>query len=133
MNMILRTFALLTLLTAPTIMSLKAADLGDGDKQFLATYEQVRAALAADDLAKAKAAAGQLGPEGAGIATADKIAPARTEFAKLSERAISLARGQSGYYVATCPMVKKDWVQTSEKISNPYAGKEMLTCGSIKK
>lgn len=30
-------------------------------------------------------------------------------------------------------MVKKDWVQTSEKISNPYAGKEMLTCGSIKK
>jgi hypothetical protein len=29
-------------------------------------------------------------------------------------------------------MVKKDWVQTSKQISNPYAGKEMLTCGVVK-
>lgn len=25
-----------------------------------------------------------------------------------------------------------DWVQTTTKINNPYFGKAMLTCGSIK-
>jgi len=30
-------------------------------------------------------------------------------------------------------MLKKDWVQTSEKIGNPYYGKEMAGCGEIKK
>ena len=44
-----------------------------------------------------------------------------------------MAAGQSGYYVVNCPMVKKDWVQISEKIGNPYYGKEMATCGEIKK
>ncbi len=110
-----------------------AAELSDADKKFLALYEEVRVALAADDLAKAKEAATPLGEEGNGIAQADKIATARAEFAKLSESAIALAKGAEGYYVVNCPMLKKDWVQTSTTISNPYAGKEMLTCGVVKK
>ena len=44
-----------------------------------------------------------------------------------------MAAGQSGYYVVNCPMLKKDWVQNSEKIANPYGGKEMASCGEIKK
>lgn len=124
----------LCLLAAATFApSLRAAELNDNDKKFLTQYEQVRAALAADDLAKAQKAATELGDEGSALAKSDKLATARTEFAKLSDHAVKLAAGQSGYYVANCPMVKKDWVQTSEKISNPYGGKDMLTCGSIKK
>jgi hypothetical protein len=111
-----------------------AADLSADDKTFLSGYEKVRAALAADDLAAAKNAGGELGEEGAALAKSDKIEAARSEFAKLSERAIQLGRGQSGYYVANCPMIKNaNWLQTSTKISNPYAGKSMLECGVIKK
>ena len=111
-----------------------AADLSADDKKFLAGYEKVRAALAADDLNAAKQAAGELGEEGGAIAQSEKIEAARSEFSKLSERAIQLGRGQSGYYVVKCPMIKDaNWLQPSGKISNPYAGKSMLECGVIKK
>jgi hypothetical protein len=30
-------------------------------------------------------------------------------------------------------MLKKDWVQTSETITNPYSGSKMLHCGEIEK
>jgi hypothetical protein len=110
-----------------------AATLSGNDKQFLAGYERVRAALAADDLSTAKAAVKEIGDEGSEIAKAASLKDARTGFEKLSNRAKALVAGQSGYYVMHCPMLKKDWVQTSEKISNPYGGKEMVTCGEIQK
>ncbi len=113
--------------------SLAAAELTANDKQFLGNYEKVRAALAADNLDAAKQAAGELGDQGTAIAKSDKIADARKDFEKLSDQAIQLSKGHDGYYVANCPMLKKDWVQTSKEISNPYAGKSMLTCGVIKK
>lgn len=111
-----------------------AADLTPTDKQFLAGYGQVQTALAADDLAKAKTAASAL-PDGAGadVAKAADLAAARTGFETLSTRAITLAKGQPGFRVINCPMLKKDWVQTDAKIANPYAGKSMLTCGVEKK
>ena len=111
----------------------EAAELSAEEKQFLAGYEKVRAALAADDLNAAKQAAGELGEQGTALSKSEKIDGARADFVKLSERAIQLGRGQSGYYVANCPMLKKDWLQTSAKISNPYAGSSMPTCGVIRK
>ena len=111
----------------------QAASLSDTDKQFLARYEKVRGALAADDLNAARTAAGDLGDDGAVLAKSSSLKEARAAFEKLSDKAKQLAAGQSGYYVAYCPMVKKDWVQTSETIANPYGGKEMLMCGEIKK
>jgi hypothetical protein len=124
-------FCLLAAATFPS--AIRAADLSEADKQFLARYEQVRAALATDNLDKAKKAAIELADEGAAIAQSDKIATARAEFSKLSEHAIKIARGQSGFYVVNCPMLKKDWVQPTGPISNPYAGSSMPTCGAIKK
>lgn len=124
-------FALAVLSLACTL-PLRAADLSENDKQFLAGYEKVRAALAADNLKDAKAAAADLKEDGAALAGTESLILARREFAKLSDHAIELAKGQSGYYVVNCPMMKKDWVQTSKQISNPYAGREMLTCGVIK-
>ncbi|MFZ1218581.1 MAG: hypothetical protein WAO00_04770 [Chthoniobacterales bacterium] len=110
-----------------------AAPLSDSDKQFLARYEKVRSALAADDLASAKTAAGDLGDDGAALSKSNSLKEARLAFDKLSEKAKQLADGQSGYYIVNCPMVKKDWVQTSQTIGNPYYGKQMLSCGEIKK
>lgn len=115
-------------------------------------YEAVRVALASDDLAAAKKAAtvvekdlvvvakddtkAQPAADAAKkLAGADSLKTAREAFKALSKRAVHLAGSQKGYYVANCPMVKGgegDWVQTSKQISNPYFGKAMLTCGSIK-
>lgn len=111
----------------------QAAPLSDTDKQFLARYEKVRSALSADDLRVAKSAAGDLGEEGAELAKSSSLKEARAAFERLSDKAKQLAAGQSGFYVVHCPMLNKDWVQTSEKIANPYYGREMATCGEIKK
>jgi len=111
----------------------QAANLSDEDKQFLAAYEKVRSALAADDLGGALAVANDLRDDGVMLAKSTSLKEARVAFEKLSEKAKTLAAGQSGYYVVNCPMVKKNWVQISEKIGNPYYGKEMATCGEIKK
>jgi hypothetical protein len=111
----------------------QAANLSDKDKQFLAGYEKVHTALAADDLSTAKSAAKDLGEEGSDIAKAGSLKDARDGFEKLSGRAKTLVAGQSGYHVAHCPMLNKDWVQTSTTISNPYGGKGMVGCGEIQK
>jgi len=36
------------------------------------------------------------------------------------------------YYEAYCPMVKASWLQPDKSVKNPYMGKSMLTCGTIK-
>jgi hypothetical protein len=115
------------------LSSAATASLSDNDRQFLAAYEKVRSSLADDDLGGAKAAAGNLGDAGAALAKSSSLKEARIAFEKLSDKAKQLVAGQPGYYVANCPMLKKDWVQTNEKIGNPYYGKEMATCGEIKK
>src|SRR5256714_8143710 len=112
---------------------MQAAPLSETDKQFLARYEKVRSALAADDLGAARTAAGDLGDEGVPLAKSSSLKDARAAFEQLTDKATQLAVGQAGFYVVHCPMLQKDWVQTSEKIANPYYGKEMATCGEIKK
>ena len=132
----------------------KNAPLDSDQKQFLTQYELVRAALAADDLAAAKQAAavvaampvihhenGVDAPPGfvqdaRKFAATKSLAEFREVFKSFSKRAVHVAEGKPGYYVAHCPMVpdnKGDWVQTTKNISNPYMGKAMATCGSIGK
>ena len=111
----------------------QAANLSDHDKKFLTSYEKIHIALAADDLAGAKTAATELGESGNDIAKANSLNDARAGFEKLSVRAKTATAGQSDYHVAHCPMLNKDWVQTSTTISNPYGGKEMIGCGEIQK
>jgi hypothetical protein len=114
------------------------AALSDEQKLFLSQYEGVRAGLASDDLAAAKKAAsaitGQSQDAAKKLAASASIEAARESFKELSKQAVSIASGQPGYFRAHCPMVPDDagdWVQTSKKISNPYFGKAMATCGSI--
>ena len=129
------------------------APLNEKQIQYLTTYEVLRAALAADDLAAAQKVGPlmieQAGPdasadkhlqkrvEAAGkLAKAATLAEAREAFKILSKSAVHLATNKKEYYVAHCPMVPDeagDWVQTTLKISNPYMGKAMPTCGTIEK
>jgi hypothetical protein len=110
-----------------------AAQLTEENTKFLGAYEKVRQALVADDLAGVRKAAGELGPQGSELTSAKSLSDARSAFEKLSAEAEKIATGQAGYYVMRCPMLKKDWVQTSTKVANPYGGKEMVTCGEVKK
>ena len=108
--------------------------LGTAERSFLADYEQIRAALAADDLPAARAAAASL-PAAKPIATATDLTTARKAFKQLSAQAVSLARGQPGYFVAHCSMFPggADWVQTTEELANPYWGRSMPHCGTLVK
>ena len=151
---ILSTLALAGLLVLAANAHDKNAPLDNDQKQFLAQYELVRAALAADDLGAAKKAAAVVAampvihhengidaPPGyvqdaRKFAGADSLQAAREVFKSFSKRAVHVTANKSGYYVAHCPMVPNDegdWVQTNRQISNPYLGKAMPTCGSIKK
>ncbi len=114
-------------------LSLQAAAFSDQDKQFLAAYGKVHDALVADDLDGVQKAAADLGPNGADLSKSKSLDQARAAFGKLSDKAVKLAAGKSGYYVAHCPMKNKDWVQTSTTVANPYGGKEMIGCGEIQK
>jgi hypothetical protein len=111
----------------------ETTNLSGKDKQFLAGYEKVHTALAADDLSGAKAAAADLGNEGAELSKSSSLKEARAGFEKLTAKAKQLATNQPGYHVYHCPMLNKDWVQTSTTTANPYGGKEMLTCGEMQK
>lgn len=121
------------LFTLLVTASLWATTLSPADKAFLSSYETIRSALAADDLTQAKEAAASLGATGNDIAKSQSLDDARISLAQLSKKAERIAATQPGYFIVHCPMAKKDWVQTSDKISNPYLGKEMLGCGEIKK
>ena len=129
----LRTLLFSAVVLTFTAISAKAAALSDKDEQFLAEYEKIHTALAADDLSTAKVAAKGLGEDANEIAQATSLKDARTGFEKLSGRAKTLVAGQSDYHVFHCPMLNKDWVQTSTTTSNPYGGKEMIGCGEIQK
>ena len=128
-----RTVLAATIAVTAIVLSVRAANLSDKDKQFLAGYEKVHTALAADDLSAAKSAAKDLAEEGSEIAQAGSLKDARAGFEKLSDHAKTLVAGQSGYHVFHCPMLKKDWVQTTTTTANPYGGKEMISCGEIQK
>lgn len=128
-------FTLLAVVTASLTGFVQAQDA------VLDNYTAVSTALAQDDLSAAKSAAITLAEsaEGAPLANhastlskSDSLASARENFKAVSVEAVKLAEGKAGYYILTCPMVKSDWVQKSKEAQNPYMGKEMLNCGSIK-
>lgn len=77
--------------------------------------------------------------EGAKAAT---IEEARTHFNGISKSFISLNQdfGHSGgqtFYQVHCPMAfdftGADWLQTMDKVRNPFFGSEMLECGTVEK
>lgn len=127
-----------------------ASSLSEHDRATLDLYEQIRVALAGDNLAEAKSAAKSLAallrpsdaktPPPAALAPAEGIGSAvaldraRQLFKTLSAKIIPLADGVEGYYVMTCALPSAgDWVQQNKDVDNPYLGKSIHTFGELKK
>ncbi len=65
------------------------------------------------------------------------IQAVRDKFGALSEALDTYMTGlkitpPAGVRVAYCPMVNKPWLQKGDRLSNPYYGKEMSTCGNFR-
>lgn len=60
----------------------------------------------------------------------------REHFIKLSNSMYSLVSGfkanEAEAYLLYCPMKKASWLSESKEVKNPYYGKKMLKCGSVK-
>lgn len=134
MTLIKRLFALSILVLVSASSFAAGRSLTAVERQMLASYEAIRAELAADKLEGARVAASGLpgNANAAVIARADSLNTARMAFKKLSADAIALAAGSPGFVIVHCPMVEADWLQASREISNPYLGKKMPTCGKVK-
>ncbi len=115
-------------------------------KGALVSYERVWKAFAADDWNAARAAADELAvraqAEGKtavaeaarAVAAGKNIGEGREAFKALSQQAIVTWGKTPGYQAMTCPMIKNgEWLQPAGKVANPYAGKAMLECGSVRK
>ncbi|MFN8283340.1 MAG: DUF3347 domain-containing protein [Chitinophagales bacterium] len=71
------------------------------------------------------------------ISTSKDIGKQRTAFSSLSSNLWSTVKGlkikdNGTIYVDYCPMKDAYWLSKESAIKNPYYGKSMLTCGSIK-
>lgn len=116
----------------------------DALKDLVKSYEKVSAALVNDDMKAAKVASVEF-EKAAKAAEQDKLVESiakfgkgktlkamRAEYKATSKEVVKLVHNKDEYFVMTCPMAKADWVQTSEKISNPFMGKRMPACGRLK-
>ena len=125
---------------------------GDALLTLLDPYFRIQSALSDDktegvktDATAIAVAAKAMGEPGAPIAkAADALAhaadlgAARTAFSQLSDAVIAFSESTKaepgeGVHSMYCPMANKQWMQKGEKVSNPYYGKSMLTCGEKKK
>ena len=127
--------AVLALAVAAAVAPARAAQpLSDADMKFMTIYEQIQKGLVTNNLNVAKDAAHALAnSEGDPIKNAKDIKEARSAFATLSQHAEKIVAGNPQYHVFNCPMVNKDWVQSTTTVANPYLGADMLTCGVEKK
>ena len=73
--------------------------------------------------------------------SANDIENIRKSFLSVSVNYVSLVETFGPFskkiYVINCPMANNnkggDWLSYTKEVKNPYYGKSMLTCGSIKK
>lgn len=126
--------------------SASAREASKEEAACLSAYHEIHDALAKDNVSGAKAAAqncAQKATEAKSeavaqhareLAKSDSLDKAREHFKALSAACIKMAEGVDGQYVFTCPMARADWLQTDKtQASNPYMGKKMPACGSLKK
>ena len=127
--------AALVLAVAAAVTPARAMQpMSDADSKFMVLYEQVLKGFVQSNLQVAKDAAHALpNGEGKDIENAKDLKEGRAAFATLSQHAEKIVAGNPTFHVFNCPMVNKDWVQSSTTVANPYLGADMLTCGVEKK
>ena len=129
-------------------LDLKNALVASDAKQAAAAAKQTQVSLAAVDMTLVKGEAHQqwmnyLNTMQEALSTIEKkttLEAQRTAFAPLSKALYQSIRqfgvtGLNAYY-QYCPMADNNtgayWLSETKKISNPYFGDKMLTCGSVK-
>jgi Protein of unknown function (DUF3347) len=153
MNRYLTRLLLVGCMVAP-LLGLTARAASEPLKAIIASYLQIHAKLVTDKIdgikAPAEAIQKQAAALGAGgapiakaaaaIAASSDLKTAREAFGGLSDAVIAAARAagpatmqELRAKIAFCPMVNRSWVQTDEKLRNPYYGSSMLECGEFKK
>lgn len=112
------------------------------DTRIFDQYEAVAEGLVRDNLDNAKNASSKLatsardegrtniGNAASKVADAASLQEARAAFKTLSSQIIEHSQGNSEYTIMTCHMVEDGrWLQSDEKVSNPYMGGKMPECG----
>jgi Cu(I)/Ag(I) efflux system membrane fusion protein len=70
------------------------------------------------------------------LAQAKDLKAAREAFKPLSASLVKyLADNKAGkgvYHEGYCPMAKASWLQMEKEVKNPYYGKSMLDCGTLR-
>jgi hypothetical protein len=127
--------------------------------EVLNAYELLRAQLAADAVVEvpvlaerieraatsmAKSGPAALQPQAVALAASARLLRQTKELPKLREAFGEVSRQlisilviepslRRGRHVFECPMAQgyKKWIQTSDKLANPYMGKAMLECGAV--
>jgi hypothetical protein len=74
--------------------------------------------------------------DAAKIAASTALASQRETFSPLSTNFFEFAKAvelsTAPVYQFYCPMKKAIWLSSENSVKNPYYGKQMLTCGSLK-
>ncbi len=122
---------------------------------FVPSYIALKDALVTDNSTLASAKAAELAKQFSGtsqgltkkdhevlLKAANRLAESkditfqREQLETISDTLIKLAKEskltEQPLYVMYCPMKKSSWLSTEKGIKNPYYGKSMLTCGTIK-
>ena len=72
----------------------------------------------------------------AALTVTTDIAKQRKIFSTLSNAMIKIARviktGDKPIFLQYCPMAKASWLNEKKDIENPYYGKSMFDCGTVK-
>ena len=115
-------------LTFVLVLGATAVRAGDPVLAMLDPYFRIQTALSDDKTDGVKADA---------LSSTSDLAAARAAFSALSDAVVAFSEktkaAGDGVHTMFCPMANKQWMQKGEKVSNPYYGKSMLTCGEKKK
>ncbi|MBC7399500.1 MAG: DUF3347 domain-containing protein [Mucilaginibacter sp.] len=154
---IIRSIFVVLLLTIVAI-NVKAQATNAAINNVVTAYLDVKNALAADNGANAEAKAkvlttqiaavqikdqatwkkyaDKLGFDARHISETKAIDHQREHFASLSKNLYAVLKSLNAntqtLYWQYCPMKKSNWLSDVSAIENPYYGKEMLDCGSVK-
>ncbi len=114
-------------------LKIESALANDSTNGVAASASAIATAVRSDSM---KMLSPEMAAQADALATTKDLASARAAFKPLSKSLIQYLADHnvSGPYVEVyCPMVKASWLQTGEKIDNPYLGASMRGCGEIQK
>lgn len=128
--------ALATLATYEALRAKLAGDEMSGVAELSASLHSTASAAAKQESGPAAEALDALAKAATTLKASTKLDDARLAFGEVSRGLVGLLAARpelrAGRYVFECPMASgyKKWVQTTDKMSNPYMGKRMLECGA---